>query len=83
MNDFIKIASLVGEEEAQRLESMLTEQGIPHAIAPASEGGAWGCVSAAPAHQKAIMFILSGLRQDASRAAKKTQPSTEQDEQAE
>lgn len=76
MKESVRIATLDNMVEAQILDSILTQQNIPHAIQSfhdATDDGilqaqqGWGCISA-PAHfQKKIIFLLSDLRKNASR----------------
>ena len=76
--NYIKIAILENDIEAQLLDSILTERNIPHlmrtyhdtaydGLYQAQKG--WGYVGAPKSHQKEIMDIISHLRKEANRPA--------------
>ena len=76
MEDFVKIAILENDFEAQILDSILTERDIPHRMRSyydtAYDGlyqtqKGWGHVSAPPEHQDEILEILSDLRKETDR----------------
>jgi hypothetical protein len=76
MEDFVKIATLENDFEAQILDSILTERDIPHLMRSyydtAYDGlyqtqKGWGHVSAPPEYQDEILEILSDLRKEADR----------------
>ncbi len=78
MEDYIKVATLENENEAQLLDSILTERNIPHLIRSyydtafdglyqAQKG--WGHVSTLASYQEEIMEIISDLRKAANRAS--------------
>ena len=73
MEDFVKIATLENDFEAQILDSILTERDIPHLMRSyydtAYDGlyqtqKGWGHVSAPPEHQDEILEILTDLRNE-------------------
>jgi len=76
MEEFVKIAVLENGFEAQVLESILAERGVPHfmrsyhdtaydGLYQALKG--WGHVSAPPSHREEIIEILYDLRKEAER----------------
>ncbi len=71
MDEYTKVTLLDNEFEAQLLESVLTERGVPHLIRSyhdtafdglfqAQKG--WGHVSAPPAHHEEILEIVDDIR---------------------
>lgn len=75
MEDYIKIATLENEIEAGLLDSILTEQNIPHLMRSyydtAYDGlfqtqKGWGYVSAPEGYREEITEILADLRKQAS-----------------
>lgn len=73
MEDYIKVAVLENEIEAQLLDSILTERDIPHimrsyhdtaldGLYQAQKG--WGYVGAQKRYHKEIMDIISHLRKE-------------------
>ncbi|MCL5772941.1 MAG: hypothetical protein M1536_00980 [Firmicutes bacterium] len=74
----IKIATLENEIEAQLMDSILTEQNIPHLVRSYQDSAypgvyqsgiyqlenAWGCVYASLEHGDEIKEILADLRKD-------------------
>jgi hypothetical protein len=76
--NYIKIAILENDIEAQLLDSILTERNIPHlmrtyhdtaydGLYQAQKG--WGYVGAPKSYQKEILDIISHLRKEANSAA--------------
>ncbi len=75
MEDYIKIATLDNEIEANLLESVLTERYVPHLMRSyydtAYDGlfqtqKGWGYVSAPEGYKEEIMEILADLRKEAN-----------------
>jgi hypothetical protein len=75
MEDYIKIATLDNEIEANLLESILTERYVPHRMRSyydtAYDGlfqtqKGWGYVSAPEGYKEEIMEILADLRKEAN-----------------
>ncbi|MEW6669658.1 MAG: hypothetical protein AB1512_30990 [Thermodesulfobacteriota bacterium] len=71
MEDFIKIAVLDNDIEAQLVHSVLTERGIPHMMRSYHDTAydglfqtqkGWGHVSAPPAYGEEIREILRDVR---------------------
>lgn len=71
MDDYTKVTLLDNEFEAQLLDSVLTERGVPHLLRSyhdtafdglfqAQKG--WGYVSAPPACHKEILEIVDDIR---------------------
>lgn len=76
MDSYVKVAVIENQIEAQLLDSILNEQGIPHMVTSyydtAYDGlyqtqKGWGYISAPSHYQEEIRKILSDLREDASK----------------
>jgi hypothetical protein len=78
IENYVKIAILENDIEAQLLDSILTERNIPHlmrtyhdtaydGLYQAQKG--WGYVGAPKSYRKEIMDIISHLRKEANRPA--------------
>ncbi|MFO7737210.1 MAG: hypothetical protein R6V46_01930 [Desulfatiglandaceae bacterium] len=77
MEEFTKVSILENDIEAQLVESILTERGIPHRMRSyhdtaydglyQSQKG-WGYVSAPKTFHGAVMDIISDLRREAERS---------------
>jgi len=74
MNKIKKIAVLENIVQAQMLESMLKEEGIPHVITTYHDSAydglfqgqkGWGCVEAPEKHETEILTLLGNLRTQA------------------
>jgi hypothetical protein len=79
MDKSVRIAILENVVEAQMLDSVLTEQEIPHIIQSFHDAAydgifqaqqGWGCVIGPSSFQKKIIFVLSDLRKNACRPPK-------------
>ena len=71
MNDVKKIATIDNIVQAQMLESILNEQGIPHVIQSYHDSAydglfqgqmGWGHVEASEEHESEILALLNDLR---------------------
>lgn len=76
MDSYVKVTVLENEIEAQLLDSILNERGIPHMVISyydtAYDGlyqtqKGWGYISAPLRYQEEIKEILSDLREDAAK----------------
>jgi hypothetical protein len=76
MEDYVRVAFLDNEIEAQLLDSILTQRDVPHRIRSYHDTAydglfqtqlGWGYVSSPPACREEIDEILSDLRKEASR----------------
>jgi hypothetical protein len=77
MEDYVKIAVLENDIEATLLESILTEQAIPHRMRSYHDTAydglfqtqkGWGYVAAPPSYHQDILEILSDLREAAGQS---------------
>jgi hypothetical protein len=73
MDDYTKVTLLDNEFEAQLLDSVLTERGVPHLIRSYHDTAfdglfqvqkGWGQVNAPPAYHKEILEIIDDIRND-------------------
>ncbi len=83
MEGYKKIAILDNEFEAQLLDSILSERGIPHAIRSYHDTAfdglfqtqkGWGKVDAPASFEGEILEILSELREEADRISPPERP---------
>ena len=73
MDDFTKVVILENESEAQIMESILDERGIPHRIRSYYDSSfdglfqnqkGWGIISAPDAFHEEILDIITNLREE-------------------
>lgn len=73
MEKLEKIAVLNDEMQAQLLEAVLTDQGIPHLVRTYGDSAydglfqtqkGWGVVLALPEHREAILTVLADLERE-------------------
>jgi len=86
MENVTRIAVLENAIEANLLEAVLNERGIPHMVRTYHDSvydglfqtqKGWGCIEAAEEHEEDILGLLAGIRAEAANATEAPDPEGE------